>query len=184
MTRTMSWSLAAPCLLALTGLLAGCDARQWPLADYRSGQPRATEWRQPSGTHRQQASVSQPSQAERKSTTAKPAPRPEVTTAANGPVTASAAMPGPVSEGQDVSLIGLDMAQARNRLGPPTQEIEQAPAKVWRYRTAQCSLDVSLYPDVHTQVFRVLNYEVKGNDGTEQGRRKCIFELRAGTLSR
>jgi len=186
MKRTMSWSIAVSCLLAATGLLAGCDARQWPLADYKSGQPKATSWRQPPATqsHATQNQQSSAGQADRKSAAARPAPTPGLATPANGPVTASTTMPGPVSESSDVSLIGLDMAQARSRLGPPTEEIEQAPAKVWRYRTAQCSLDMSLYPDVHTQIFRVLNYEVKGNDGTEQGRRKCISDLRAGSLGR
>ncbi len=184
MKRTVSWSTAVPCLLVLTGALAGCDARQWPLADYKSGQPRATSWRQPSPAVRSHSTATQSSQAERKSAPARQAAQPGVPIAANGPVTASAAMPGPVSESSDVSLIGLDMTQARKRLGPPTEEVEQAPAKVWRYRTAQCSLDMSLYPDVHTQIFRVLSYEVKGNDGTEQGRRKCISDLRAGSLGR
>jgi hypothetical protein len=185
MKRTIAWSITAPCLLAATGLLAACDARQWPLADYKSGQPKATTWRQPASPPGQKTSGNQSTQTERKTTAAKPPPAASnVVTATNGTVTASAVMPAPVSESGDVSLIGLDMAQARSRLGPPTEEIEQAPAKVWRYRTAQCSLDVSLYPDVHTQIFRVLNYEVKGNDGTEQGRRKCISDLRAGSLSR
>jgi hypothetical protein len=185
MKRTVSWSITAPCLLVATGLLAACDARQWPLADYRSGQPNATAWRQPASASGQKSSANQSTQTERKTAAAKPSPTSSnVVTATSGTVTASMVMPGPVRESGDVSLIGLDMAQARSRLGPPTEEIEQAPAKVWRYRTAQCSLDVSLYPDVHTQIFRVLNYEVKGNDGTEQGRRKCISDLRAGPLGR
>jgi hypothetical protein len=183
--RTVAWFITAPCLLAATGLLAACDARQWPLADYRSGQPKATTWRQPVPATGQKAGANHPTQTERNTAAAKPpAATSSVVTATSGTVTASTVMPGPASESGDVSLIGLDMAQARRRLGPPTEEIEQAPAKVWRYRTAQCSLDVSLYPDVHTQIFRVLNYEVKGNDGTEQGRRKCISDLRAGSLSR
>lgn len=184
MKRAVAWSVTPPCLLAMTALLAACDARQWPLADYKSGQPRATAWRQPSSGPGQQAGANVSGHAQGKPPPAAPAPPPGVVTATDGPVTASTAMPGPAGETGEVSLIGLDMAQARRRLGAPTEEIEQAPAKVWRYRTAQCSMDVSLYPDVHTQIFRVLNYEVKGNDGTEQGRRKCISDLRAGSLSR
>jgi hypothetical protein len=176
MKRALSWSSMASCLLAVSGLLAACDARYAPLADYRSGQPKATAWREPSASQsvptstRRQAAVKPANQHS-------PAP-------ARGPVTASAALPGPVENSGDVALVGLNMQQTRDRLGPPTEEIEQAPAKVWRYRTSQCSMDVAMYPDVQTQVFRVLNYEVKGNDGTEQGRRKCISGLRSGTLAR
>jgi hypothetical protein len=188
--RTLTWSLTAPCLLAATGLLAACDARQAPLADYRSGQPNATAWRQPSGSTVAPARHIAPSKRE---ATARPAvsnPAPDgisnaPVTPPSGAVTASTAMPGPVDDsGGDVSLVGLNMQQTRDRLGVPTEEIEQSPAKVWRYRTTQCSVDVAMYPDVHTQVFRVLNYEVKGNDGTEQGRRKCISGLRSGSLIR
>lgn len=182
MTRAVAWSVGIPCLLAMSGLLAACDARQWPLAEYKSGKPRATAWRQPAPG--QPASTDTSRHAVQKSPPAAPTATSGVVTPTNGPVTASTAMPGPVGDMREMSLIGLDMAQARQRLGPPTEEIEQAPAKVWRYRTAQCSMDVSLYPDVHTQIFRVLNYEVKGNDGTEQGRRKCASDLRTGSIGR
>jgi hypothetical protein len=162
-TKARAW--AATGLLALAGLLSGCDARQWPLAEYQSGKPAARAWMEPQAT---------------------PAPRKPAKSAHSpkGVETASVAMPGPVGSPAAESLIGLDIEQARDRLGPPHEEVEQAPAKLWLYRTAQCSLDVALYPDVQTHVFRVLNYEVKGNDGTEQGRRQCIDSLRTGSRRR
>jgi hypothetical protein len=175
MKRATSRFAVLPCLLAISGFLAACDARYAPLADYRSGQPKATAWREPSES--QSAPVTTRRQAIAKPSGQQAAP-------AKGVVTASAAMPGPVEDSSDITLVGLNMQQTRDRLGPPTEEIEQSPAKVWRYRTSQCSVDVAMYPDVQTQVFRVLNYEVKGNDGTEQGRRKCLSGLRSGALSR
>lgn len=175
MKRAFSWLAMTPGLLAMSGFLAACDARYAPLADYRSGQPKATAWREPSES--QSVPVTTRRQATAKPPASQAAP-------AKGVITASAALPGPVEDSGDITLVGLNMQQTRDRLGPPTEEIEQAPAKVWRYRNAQCSLDVAMYPDVQTQVFRVLNYEVKGNDGTEQGRRKCISGLRTGALSR
>ncbi|MBS4048979.1 MAG: hypothetical protein KG075_21720 [Alphaproteobacteria bacterium] len=175
MKRTLSRFAMVPYLLAVSGLLAACDARYAPLADYRSGQPKATAWREPSGA--QSTPVTPRRQAAAKPASQQAAP-------ASGPVVASTALPGPVEDSGDVALVGLNMQQTRDRLGAPTEEIEQAPAKVWRYRTTQCSLDVAMYPDVQTQVFRVLNYEVKGNDGTEQGRRKCLSGLRSGALNR
>ncbi|MEK9968504.1 MAG: hypothetical protein VW600_05180 [Ferrovibrio sp.] len=167
-----AWYATLPSLVVMAGLMAACDARQWPLAEYRSGKPAAQAWLRPQ----------EPMSAPGKQADPKPAPS---KSAPKGVETASVAMPGPAStvKSSDV-LIGLDMEQARKQLGPPQQEVERAPAKLWLYRTPQCSLDVALYPDVQTQVFRVLNYEVNSNDGTEQGRRQCIASLRSGAIRR
>src|SRR4051812_20661756 len=47
-----------------------------------------------------------------------------------------------------VSLVGMNERQLVALLGPPTSEHEEAPGKAWRYRRGQCTIDVTLYPDV------------------------------------
>jgi len=78
-------------------------------------------------------------------------------------------------------LIGLDGAQLRDLLGQPIEEEDQAPAKLWRFRYAGCTLDILLYPDVQTQTFRSLNYEVTGDDGSDKGKHQCAKQLQSRT---
>jgi hypothetical protein len=79
-----------------------------------------------------------------------------------------------------LQLIGLNGEALRDRLGRPSEELEQGPGKLWRFRYAgNCTLDVRLYPDVQTQTFRSLNYEVTGDDGSDNGKRRCAAELQS-----
>src|SRR3546814_12764533 len=81
---------------------------------------------------------------------------------------------------QRVRLIGLDGKQLRDLLGEPSEEQERVPGKLWRFRFAKtCILDVLLYPDVQTQTFRSLNYEVTGDDGSDKGKRRCATQLQS-----
>ncbi|WP_374300689.1 hypothetical protein [Ferrovibrio sp.] len=84
------------------------------------------------------------------------------------------------SQDMPVHLIGLDGEQLSSRLGRPSEEWEHGPGKLWRFRYAgTCILDVRLYPDVQTQTFRSLNYEVIGDDGSDNGKRRCAAELQS-----
>jgi len=125
----------------------------------------------------------------REATGAKPA-TPGVTTARARPAPAAplpAAKPAPrstepVPDTTGVSpdrLIGLDAENVERLLGPPTELADRSPAKGWRYRTERCTLDLSLYLDVKSKVFRTLAYEVTSHDSSDQGKRLCLAELEA-----
>jgi hypothetical protein len=88
----------------------------------------------------------------------------------------------PVPDTRGVSpdrLIGLDAENVERLLGPPNELADRPPAKGWRYRTERCTLDLSLYLDVKSKVFRTLAYEVTSHDSSDQGKRLCLAELEA-----
>ena len=82
-----------------------------------------------------------------------------------------------------LSLVGKSETELRAMLGAPTSEEDRPPAKLWRYRDGQCTLDVQLYPDIQTKQFGTLAYEVKSDDNTDEGKRVCTaqFQSRAQT---
>ena len=86
---------------------------------------------------------------------------------------------GDVATATSVSLKGKSETEVRSLLGPPTSEEDRAPGKTWHYQDGQCTLDVQLYPDVQTRQFGTLAYEVKSNDGTDEGKRLCMVQLRS-----
>jgi hypothetical protein len=75
------------------------------------------------------------------------------------------------------AVVGLDEAQLRSRFGPPSSEEDKAPGKVWHYRSGHCRVDLDLYPDVETRVYRALAYEVTSDDGSREKERHCLAEL-------
>jgi hypothetical protein len=95
----------------------------------------------------------------------------------------SAAEPKPEPEPEPMNLVGLDEQQLTSLLGAPTEKEEPTPAKVWRYRRAGCTLDVTLFPDVITRTYRSLAYEVTSNDNTAESKRACVSQrhVDAGT---
>ncbi|WP_341913511.1 hypothetical protein [Ferrovibrio terrae] len=176
--KSAGWLLVYPCLLVF---LAACDAGRWPLG---SEVPPQSVSHHPAASPAKGRATPVPVTSEKPGAVATKSPAAQADVASVTPALAPAALPKVPGGDGDTPLVGLDMEQARGVLGPPTEEEQRAPAKIWRYRTAQCTLDVALYPDVQTHVFRVLNYEVNGNDGTEQGRRQCIAGLRSGARTR
>jgi hypothetical protein len=78
-----------------------------------------------------------------------------------------------------VNLVGLDERQVEAVLGPPTEQEDRAPAKTWRYRSDKCTVDLALYPDVQTRVFRTLSYEVMTRKNTAAEERLCLTDLQA-----
>jgi hypothetical protein len=77
------------------------------------------------------------------------------------------------------SLGGKSEAELRATLGAPASEEERPPGKLWLYRDGQCALVVQLYPDVQTKQFRVLAYEVKSYDSTDEGKRMCTAQMQS-----
>ncbi|TAN55338.1 MAG: hypothetical protein EPN20_20370 [Magnetospirillum sp.] len=60
------------------------------------------------------------------------------------------------------SLSGLSRGEARALLGHPTSETTRAMGTVWRYRRGDCVLSLVFYPEVETEIERVLGYEFEG----------------------
>lgn len=83
------------------------------------------------------------------------------------------------AQGRPVNLVGLDENQLKAVLGPPTEQEDRSPAKTWRYRNGKCVVDLALYPDVETRVFRTLSYEVTTGEDTAAEERLCLTQLRA-----
>ncbi|HJQ59111.1 MAG TPA: hypothetical protein VJ890_19555 [Vineibacter sp.] len=83
-----------------------------------------------------------------------------------------------------VNMVGFGEQELRNLLGAPAIQEERPPGKIWRYRKGGCALDVTLYPDVQTRKYGTLSYEVKSNDGTDQGKRACLADIQSGGRAR
>ena len=81
------------------------------------------------------------------------------------------------AERKSLNLVGLDQTQVAKVLGPPMSETEKAPGKVWRYWNSRCTVDVSMYLDVHSRAYRVLAYEVTSHDYSAGGRSACMAEF-------
>ncbi|WP_231848921.1 hypothetical protein [Paramagnetospirillum magneticum] len=79
-----------------------------------------------------------------------PPPRPE------------APRPAPSPAVSPDSLNGLSRDEARALLGSPTSETVRAMGTVWRYRRGECVLSLVFYPEVETDIERVLGYEFEG----------------------
>lgn len=68
-----------------------------------------------------------------------------------------------------LKLIGLSRSEAEILLGRPAAEAERSPAKVWQYRTAECTVDVYFYLDVARNEFYALHYEARGPQSAAGG---------------
>jgi hypothetical protein len=81
-------------------------------------------------------------------------------------------------------LVGLDESQLRALLGSPTESEARAPGKVWRYRSANCTVSITLYPEVHTLTFRSLAYEVTSNDDSAGRKHDCLPQHELSALAK
>ena len=94
-----------------------------------------------------------------------------------GVETAVLAAPEPQPAALDRShLIGLDEPAARRLLGAATEQSEAPPAKIWRYRAANCELDLFFYLDLRSGKMRTLHYAFKGDQG---GGEDCLHSVLA-----
>lgn len=72
------------------------------------------------------------------------------------------------------SLNGMSRNEARALLGRPASETARAMGTVWRYHRGDCALSLVFYPEVETDIERVLSYEFEG--GKDAG--TCFKRLR------
>ncbi|WP_145610251.1 hypothetical protein [Nitrospirillum amazonense] len=79
----------------------------------------------------------------------------------------------------DIDLVGMDESQLQALMGPPSSQQDLSPGKEWLYRHGTCTVDLTLYPDIKTQAYRVLSYEVTSDNDTVDRKRYCLADLRS-----
>lgn len=79
---------------------------------------------------------------------------------------------------QSRGVVGLDQPEVTRVLGAATEQFEQPPAMVWRYKNATCQLDLFFYLDLRSNRLRTLHYAVKGDGGDPAKRQDCLESLR------
>ncbi|ASG22502.1 hypothetical protein [Nitrospirillum viridazoti] len=105
-----------------------------------------------------------------------PSPTPsQMTPAQTTPAAASAA----AMASSDIDLVGMDESQLQALMGPPSSQQDLSPGKEWLYRHGTCTVDLTLYPDIKTQAYRVLSYEVTSDNDTGDRKRYCLADLRS-----
>ena len=92
---------------------------------------------------------------------------------AGGP--AAAAAPSP----QVQDLLGLDQPTATRLLGAAVERSEEPPATIWRYKTANCELDLFFYLDMRSGRMRTLHYAFKGDTADAARQQNCLRDLAA-----
>ena len=74
-------------------------------------------------------------------------------------------------------LIGLDQSGAMRLLGPAAEKLDEPPATVWRYKAANCELDLFFYLDLRSGRMRTLHYSFKGDGADVARRQECWRSL-------
>ena len=73
--------------------------------------------------------------------------------------------------------LGLDERSLRAALGPPLSQEQRPPAKLSSFRDRNCTLNVTLNPDVQTREFHALDYKVISDAHTPKRTRECALEF-------
>ena len=74
-------------------------------------------------------------------------------------------------------VFGLSLGETRALLGAPYLQKEMPPAKVLAYDGKICTLNVFFYLDLDSGRYRALSYEIKGGDGSEPAKQRCLSEI-------
>ena len=77
-------------------------------------------------------------------------------------------------------VFGLSLGETRALLGTPYLQREAPPAKVLAYDGKSCTLSVFFYLDLDSDRYRALAYEIKGGDGSEPAKQRCLSDIFAG----
>jgi hypothetical protein len=98
--------------------------------------------------------------------------------AASGPPAAAPALgPAAAAPPQVQELIGLDQPSAIRLLGTAAERREEPPATIWRYKTANCELDLFFYLDLRSDRMRTLRYAFGGDVTDSAARQNCLRDL-------
>lgn len=68
-------------------------------------------------------------------------------------------------------IVGGSEADVRNQIGDPTMVAPRPPGIEWNYRQGDCVLQVYFFMELATRDFRVLSYDLTGDD--TDARRQC-----------
>jgi hypothetical protein len=90
---------------------------------------------------------------------------------------AAPAAPPPPPVPRSGELIGLDQTAAKRLFGAASEQSEEPPATVWRYRSATCGLDLYFYLDLRSGRMRTLRYAFNGEATDAAGRQSCLRSL-------
>lgn len=104
-----------------------------------------------------------------------PLPRPKPERASPAPKPKTAAAPPEADAWTPEKLVGMTQAETERQLGPPSLEEESAPAKIWLYAADTCTVKVYFFPEMKSLVYKVLRYEVVGD---EKSGERCFAEIR------
>ena len=74
-------------------------------------------------------------------------------------------------------LIGWNESDLKTVFGAPASQADHGPTKQLAYHIKQCTLNVTLYPEVETKQFHALNYEVSSDDGSAKRQQACVAEF-------
>jgi len=74
-------------------------------------------------------------------------------------------------------LIGWNESEIKTVFGTPAVQEDHAPTKQMVYHAKKCTMNVTLYPEVETKQFHVLNYEVNSDDGSAKRQQVCVAEF-------
>jgi hypothetical protein len=73
----------------------------------------------------------------------------------------------------------LDQPAAAHLFGTAVERSEEPPATIWRYKTANCELDLFFYLDLRSGQMRTLHYAFKGDAADSARRQNCLRDLAA-----
>ena len=71
-------------------------------------------------------------------------------------------------------IFGLDRTEVDARLGAPVEQQDHGVGQAMEYRDRHCSIEVTMYPEVETRIYRALAYQVTSDDHTPQSTRNCL----------
>jgi hypothetical protein len=81
-------------------------------------------------------------------------------------------------------IVGLSDAGLLETLGRPEDQRDVPPAKIWRYRSGDCELDIFLYLDVARNRFHALQYDARPPNNAPAARDQCLVRLREDAAQR
>jgi hypothetical protein len=99
---------------------------------------------------------------------------PKSMTAAPAPETANSPVSTPPKASE---LIGLEEAAATRLFGAAAERSEEPPATVWRYKNANCELDLFFYLDLRSGRMRTLHYAMKSDGAITVSGQDCLRSL-------
>lgn len=79
----------------------------------------------------------------------------------------------------EIKLVGMSRGETATLLGAPTEERDAAPAKIWKFASGDCAVDVYFYLDVARNDFYALHYSVQDRYGATTGEpaERCLQRI-------